>query len=1092
MNAVKTFNFVLIFVFAFSLLGLPAPASAQELTPYLEANPDKDYVQVYNWPVAGTWLTLTINNGSSFNANVEQDPWDPSGTRTYFNLNDFDLKASDNIKVTDIATPPYELTYTVGNLAMTGFDLATNTISGIGNPDEPGEVYLNTLSDGSITLPLTLDEYGKWTVSFSDFSDEDLVAGSNGGMYQTDPDGNYTFINWTIPQFRVRLTYPMLQIGFWPFGTYLTLTINGDIENTLTTIKGGDDVEGRMDSASFNLTGFTLNAGDILKVNDDALPPNEVTYTVSNLSMTGIDLAANTVSGMGVPGMKVDVCISLWGHCNWSSAIQYPDGAWTFNFTDIGIDLKPGDNVWVLQNDQYGNITELIWHIPNPRIGVRLGSDMQYVSVTEWEEGEEITLSVTGKGTFGPFTVEAPSGGSDTTFVWFELAGDTLVPGDHLSVSDGTNSIAMVVGNPVVTGVDQVTDILTGTADANSRLFVWACGFIECVMRYPIADEDGIWFANFHDPVEGNMGGVIDLAPGTWASIGQYDGDSNNTTGIAWHIPRPYIQTNPTGNWVQAFDWPIGSTLTLTIDYVTTFQGTAGNPVDPNNPLVDFPLDGFNLEPGDHLEVSDGSLVKEMIVGSPVVTAVDPVYGTVSGTADPVSELYVWVCDDNDPDIQCSNRSTWSNEYGNWQVDFKQGQEVPNGGPFNLLPGTSGGVLQFDTEGNRTEADWKSPDGYGVIGSAGGLIETEDGAVTMDVPEGALVNTISLSITEGSSGYEVAGDQVTTQVVSSFNIQPDGTTFDLPVAITFSWTDDDVAGTVDGTALLETNLLMIKDGTVISPICEVNPACDMVANTLTVEVTSLSLFELAALENTPPLLQSISAPDEPLGVNTLINATATFLDPDLNDIHTATWDWGDGQTSAGIMNETSQVVSGSHTYANTGVYTVTLTLMDAAGETASAISEYVVIYDPSAGFVTGGGWINSPAGAYTADPSLTGKATFGFISKYQKGAKVPTGNTEFQFKAGNLNFSSTAYDWLVIAGAKAQYKGTGTINGTGCYRFMLTAIDGQIPGGGGVDKFRIKIWDLASGQVVYDNQLGAGDDVIPTTAIQGGSIVIHK
>jgi len=31
---------------------------------------------------------------------------------------------------------------------------------------------------------------------------------------------------------------------------------------------------------------------------------------------------------------------------------------------------------------------------------------------------------------------------------------------------------------------------------------------------------------------------------------------------------------------------------------------------------------------------------------------------------------------------------------------------------------------------------------------------------------------------------------------------------------------------------------------------------------------------------------------------------------------------------------------------------------------------------PSAGFVTGSGWINSPAGAYVSDPSLTGRATF--------------------------------------------------------------------------------------------------------------------
>ena len=80
----------------------------------------------------------------------------------------------------------------------------------------------------------------------------------------------------------------------------------------------------------------------------------------------------------------------------------------------------------------------------------------------------------------------------------------------------------------------------------------------------------------------------------------------------------------------------------------------------------------------------------------------------------------------------------------------------------------------------------------------------------------------------------------------------------------------------------------------------------------------------------------------------------------------------------------------------------------------------------------------------------------------------------------------------MVAGARAQYKGSGTINGTGNYGFMLTAIDGDIKGGGGIDKFRIKIWDRNNGgAVVYDNQMGAGIDDNPTTAL-AGSIVIHK
>jgi hypothetical protein len=173
------------------------------------------------------------------------------------------------------------------------------------------------------------------------------------------------------------------------------------------------------------------------------------------------------------------------------------------------------------------------------------------------------------------------------------------------------------------------------------------------------------------------------------------------------------------------------------------------------------------------------------------------------------------------------------------------------------------------------------------------------------------------------------------------------------------------------------------------------------------------------------------------------------------------------------------------------VYTVQLTVRDDDGGAGSATYQYVVVYDPSGGFVTGGGWIDSPKGAYAANPDLTGRATFGFVAKYQKGATKPSGQTQFQFHAGDLNFHSTAYEWLVVSGARAQYKGTGTINGTGDYGFLLTANDGQLNGGGGTDKFRIKIWDTASGAIVYDNQRGATDDAAVTTALQSGSIVIH-
>jgi hypothetical protein len=173
-----------------------------------------------------------------------------------------------------------------------------------------------------------------------------------------------------------------------------------------------------------------------------------------------------------------------------------------------------------------------------------------------------------------------------------------------------------------------------------------------------------------------------------------------------------------------------------------------------------------------------------------------------------------------------------------------------------------------------------------------------------------------------------------------------------------------------------------------------------------------------------------------------------------------------------------------------GVYNVVATITDPnyTGPTSDAL---FVIYDPTAGFVTGGGWIDSPPNSYTADMNLTGKANFGFVSKYQKGATVPTGNTEFQFKEGNLNFKSTSFQWLVIQGtSQAQFKGTGTINGAGNYNFMVTVVDGDaMSGTKKPDTFRIKI--TQGTDTIYDNKMGTSETSFDGTVIGGGSIQIQ-
>jgi hypothetical protein len=270
----------------------------------------------------------------------------------------------------------------------------------------------------------------------------------------------------------------------------------------------------------------------------------------------------------------------------------------------------------------------------------------------------------------------------------------------------------------------------------------------------------------------------------------------------------------------------------------------------------------------------------------------------------------------------------------------------------------------------------------------------------------------------------------------------------------------------------------------------------------TADNTSVSQGTTITVANLPPAISTATGPTMPVAAGGSATVSATFTDVGTKDTHTCSIDWDDLSTTTGTVTETngSGSCTATHTYATPGVYTVQVKITD--DDTGSATKGiepmFIIVFDPTAGFITGGGWIMSPAGACQLTPACTtqtGKANFGFVSKYKKGSNTPDGQTEFQFQAGDINFHSSEYDYgsLVVSGYKAQYKGSGEINGVGGYKFILTAYDGNIAGGGGADRFRMKI--TKDSVVIYDNKLGVSDtddiDTLPMT-ISGGSIVIHK
>lgn len=237
-------------------------------------------------------------------------------------------------------------------------------------------------------------------------------------------------------------------------------------------------------------------------------------------------------------------------------------------------------------------------------------------------------------------------------------------------------------------------------------------------------------------------------------------------------------------------------------------------------------------------------------------------------------------------------------------------------------------------------------------------------------------------------------------------------------------------------------------------------------------------------------------------IGSIVSFGGSFAD-NTGDIHKGQWSFSSTNISisqAGTIDEINKSVSASYTFNSPGIYSISLAITDKCGNTGMANTvnntqqARIVVFDPNAGSVKGNGSIDSPAGAYRANTNLTGKVKFKFGSEYQNGANLPIGNTELQFKAANFDFNSTNYDWLLISGAKAQYQGSGTINGNGSFGFILTVIDGQVTGGGGVDKLRMKIWNKSNGAIIYDNQVNGdtGDNANPTTAIDGGNIIISR
>ncbi|NLG96624.1 MAG: hypothetical protein GX491_04610, partial [Chloroflexi bacterium] len=257
------------------------------------------------------------------------------------------------------------------------------------------------------------------------------------------------------------------------------------------------------------------------------------------------------------------------------------------------------------------------------------------------------------------------------TIVFFDLGEFKLKPGQEVSMSDESTTKTHIVRDLAVTVMDPEHDIVSGTAEPGSEVYVGeVCDKTSCTFRFVTADpSSGEWVADFSTPGDDpDKEVVVDIVPGTSGEVHQGDDDGNETM-IHWRVPAPYIKASPSEDWVQAFDWPDGAELALTIDDPSngdnvdkTATATAETaPGNPNEIIAEFNLEGFDLQPDFILEVTDETITRTLTVTNLAVTGFDLDNDTITGTGDPDQEVQVCV---NGPD-RCYTRYATSDGDGN-------------------------------------------------------------------------------------------------------------------------------------------------------------------------------------------------------------------------------------------------------------------------------------------------------------------------------------------------------------------------------------------------------------------------------------------
>jgi hypothetical protein len=859
----KTISIAVILMLMFSQFGSQvANASTNEanplnttLNPTIEVYPEDNVVVGFDWP-ENAMATITFHDPGkpegtqdyTTSVLIGSTGWNPDKKYLYDNLGG-NYNIQPGCQVTISVSPSdggYTKTLIVANLSVGTVDIPGNIISGTADPGV--NLWIDAFNSSFTGMSIPVKPDGSWTANFT--GTEVNLPGDGVRIYRYDEngDGNATVVDWRLPSFQV---YPEEDVveGFdWPINTTATITLHDPDAPEGTQDYTTSQAVGSI-SVTFNKTYIYFKLGNIYDIHPGCVVSVSAggftkTLTVANLKVTNIDLVNDSISGTTDPNTNLQFTLT---NSN-AKIVTTSDnqGNWTADFSGIYI-LTAADGGRIIQYDDDGDATDVDWSLPN----FRVYPDGNVVEGNGWPENTTATITFHDPGApegTQDYTTSVPVGPTpwylDKKYLYTNLGGlYDIHPGCVVSVSAGGFTKTLTVANLKVTNIDLVNDSVSGTTDPNTNLQFTLTNSGAKIDT--TSDNQGNWTADFS--------GMYILKAGDGGRILQNDDDGDGTA-VDWRVPNPNIEASPTSNYVIAHDWPDGSTLTLTIHAPDspgpnpTVEATAArDPWNPSDIIAFFPVPpGVQLGPGFILTVEPkggGTPNKSYTIADVQVTP-DVWNNTISGSATPGARVQVYVYFPNKWIDRWTTANTTS---GQWTVSFAA---VNNSAAYTLKPGDTGWASEYDASGDQSVYDWSVPSSIPYVTSkidaTGGTLATTNNEASLTVPPNAVTGQIDFSITTGPSNYEVDVSQGRLVVVSSYSIQPHGTEFSLPATLTFHWEDADGDGIVDGTPLLENNLVLIKDGVVITPACRVNPNCNTTTNTLTVTVSSLSIFELAA------------------------------------------------------------------------------------------------------------------------------------------------------------------------------------------------------------------------------------------------------